>query len=145
MKLNLLTPIEGSVKNRKRVGRGHGSGLGRSSGRGDKGAGQRSGFKRRAWFEGGQMSLARRLPKRGFTNIFKKEFQIVNLEKIESLGLPVVTAKELFENGLIKSILKPVKVLGDGVLSSKIDITATAFSVSAKLKIQKAGGAANEA
>ena len=84
MKLNLLTPIEGSVKNRKRVGRGHGSGLGRSSGRGDKGAGQRSGFKRRAWFEGGQMSLARRLPKRGFTNIFKKEFQIVNLEKIES-------------------------------------------------------------
>ena len=145
MKLNFLTPIEGSVKNRKRVGRGHGSGLGRSSGRGDKGAGQRSGFKRRAWFEGGQMSLARRLPKRGFTNIFKKEFQIVNLEKIESLGLPVVTAKELFENGLIKSILKPVKVLGDGVLSSKIDITATAFSVSAKLKIQKAGGAANEA
>lgn len=145
MKLNLLTPIEGSVKNRKRVGRGHGSGLGRSSGRGDKGAGQRSGFKRRAWFEGGQMSLARRLPKRGFTNIFKKEFQIVNLAKIESLGLPVVTAKELFENGLIKSILKPVKVLGDGVLSSKIDITATAFSVSAKLKIQKAGGAANEA
>ena len=145
MKLNLLTPIEGSVKNRKRVGRGHGSGLGRSSGRGDKGAGQRSGFKRRVWFEGGQMSLARRLPKRGFTNIFKKEFQIVNLEKIESLGLPVVTAKELFENGLIKSILKPVKVLGDGVLSSKIDITATAFSVSAKLKIQKAGGAANEA
>jgi large subunit ribosomal protein L15 len=145
MKLNLLTPIEGSVKNRKRVGRGHGSGLGRSSGRGDKGAGQRSGFKRRAWFEGGQMSLARRLPKRGFTNIFKKEFQIVNLAKIESLGLPVVTAKELFENGLIKSILKPVKVLGDGVLSSKIDITATAFSVSAKLKIQKAGGAASEA
>ena len=145
MKLNLLTPTEGSVKNRKRVGRGHGSGLGRSSGRGDKGAGQRSGFKRRAWFEGGQMSLARRLPKRGFTNIFKKEFQIVNLAKIESLGLSVVSAKELFENGLIRSILKPVKVLGDGELSSKIDITATAFSNSAKLKIQEAGGAANEA
>ena len=145
MKLNLLTPIEGSVKNRKRVGRGHGSGLGRSSGRGDKGAGQRSGFKRRAWFEGGQMSLARRLPKRGFTNIFKKDFQIVNLTKIESLGLSVVSAKELFENGLIRSILKPVKVLGDGELSSKIDITATAFSNSAKLKIQEAGGAANEA
>ena len=145
MKLNLLTPIEGSVKNRKRVGRGHGSGLGRSSGRGDKGAGQRSGFKRRAWFEGGQMSLARRLPKRGFTNIFKKDFQIVNLTKIESLGLSVVSAKELFENGLIRSNLKPVKVLGDGKLSSKIDITATAFSISAKLKIQEAGGAANEA
>ncbi|MBT5411415.1 MAG: 50S ribosomal protein L15 [Nitrosomonadales bacterium] len=145
MKLNLLTPVEGSVKNRKRVGRGHGSGLGRSSGRGDKGAGQRSGFKRRAWFEGGQMSLARRLPKRGFTNIFKKEFQIVNLEKIESLGLSAITAKDLFENGLIRSVLKPVKVLGDGKLSSKIDITATAFSLTAKTKIEEAGGAAIEA
>ena len=145
MKLNLLTPVEGSVKNRKRVGRGHGSGLGRSSGRGDKGAGQRSGFKRRAWFEGGQMSLARRLPKRGFTNIFKKEFQIVNLEKIESLGLSAITAKDLLENGLIRSVLKPVKVLGDGKLSSKIDITATAFSLTAKTKIEEAGGAAIEA
>ena len=145
MKLNLLTPVEGSVKNRKRVGRGHGSGLGRSSGRGDKGAGQRSGFKRRAWFEGGQMSLARRLPKRGFTNIFKKEFQIVNLEKIESLGLSAITAKDLFENGLIRSVLKPVKILGDGKLSSKIDITATAFSLTAKTKIEEAGGAAIEA
>jgi large subunit ribosomal protein L15 len=145
MKLNLLTPIEGSVKNRKRVGRGHGSGLGRSSGRGDKGAGQRSGFKRRAWFEGGQMSLARRLPKRGFTNIFKKEFQIVNLTKIEALGLSSVSAKELFENGLIRSILKPVKILGDGKLTSKVNITATAFSASAKTAIQEAGGAAEEA
>jgi large subunit ribosomal protein L15 len=145
MKLNLLTPIEGSVKNRKRVGRGHGSGLGRSSGRGDKGAGQRSGFKRRAWFEGGQMSLARRLPKRGFTNIFKKEFQIVNLTKIEALGLSSVSAKELFENGLIRSILKPVKILGDGKLTSKLNITATAFSASAKTAIQEAGGAAEEA
>ena len=145
MKLNLLTPVEGSVKNRKRVGRGHGSGLGRSSGRGDKGAGQRPGFKRRAWFEGGQMSLARRLPKRGFTNIFKKEFQIVNLEKIEALGLSAITAKDLFENGLIRSVLKPVKILGDGKLSSKIDITATAFSLSAKTKIEEAGGAAIEA
>ena len=145
MKLNLLTPVEGSVKNRKRVGRGHGSGLGRSSGRGDKGAGQRSGFKRRAWFEGGQMSLARRLPKRGFTNIFKKEFQIVNLEKIEALGLSAIAAKDLFENGLIRSVLKPVKILGDGKLSSKIDITATAFSLTAKTKIEEAGGAAIEA
>ena len=108
--------------------------------RGDKGAGQRSGFKRRAWFEGGQMSLARRLPKRGFTNIFKKEFQIVNLEKIEALGLSAIAAKDLFENGLIRSVLKPVKILGDGKLSSKIDITATAFSLSAKTKIEEAGG-----
>ena len=73
MKINTLSPVPGSIKKRKRVGRGHGSGLGKSAGRGDKGAAQRSGYKRRAWFEGGQMPLARRLPRRGFTNIFKKE------------------------------------------------------------------------
>jgi large subunit ribosomal protein L15 len=145
MKLDLLTPIEGSVKKRKRVGRGPGSGLGRSSGRGDKGAGQRSGFKRRPWFEGGQMSLARRLPKRGFTNIFKKEFQIVNLERIELLGLVAIGPEEMFNNGLIKSTMKPVKILGNGSLKTKIAITATSFSESAKLKIEKAGGTAIEA
>ena len=85
MKLDSLKPVKGSTKNRKRIGRGHGSGLGKSAGRGDKGAGQRSGFKRRSWFEGGQMSIARRLPMRGFTNIFKKEFQIVNIDKISTL------------------------------------------------------------
>ena len=73
MKLDSLKPVKGSIKNRKRIGRGHGSGLGKSAGRGDKGAGQRSGFKKRSWFEGGQMSFARRLPMRGFTNIFKNE------------------------------------------------------------------------
>ncbi len=145
MKLDLLTPVEGSVKKRKRVGRGPGSGLGRSSGRGDKGAGQRSGFKRRPWFEGGQMSLARRLPKRGFTNIFKKEFQIVNLERIELLGLVTIGPEEMFKNGLIKSTMKPVKILGNGSLKTKIAITATSFSESAKLKIEKAGGTAIEA
>ena len=87
MKLNSISPLPGSTKTRKRVGRGHGSGLGKSAGRGDKGAGQRSGFKRRAWFEGGQMPLARRLPMRGFKNIFKKEFQIVNLAFIFQLYL----------------------------------------------------------
>ena len=86
MKLNSLTPINGSKTNRKRRGRGHGSGLGKSAGRGDKGAGQRSGFKRRAWFEGGQMPLSRRLPKRGFTNIFKKEYQIVNIGRLDDLS-----------------------------------------------------------
>ena len=145
MKLDLLTPVEGSVKKRKRVGRGPGSGLGRSSGRGDKGAGQRSGFKRRPWFEGGQMSLARRLPKRGFTNIFKKEFQIVNLERIELLGLVTIGPEEMFNNGLIKSTMKPVKILGNGSLKTKIAITATSSSESAKLKIEKAGGTAIEA
>jgi len=145
MKLNLLVPIEGSVKNRKRVGRGHGSGLGRSSGRGDKGAGQRSGFKRRPWFEGGQMSLARRLPKRGFTSIFKKEFQIINLEKIDALGLTILGPEEMLKHGLIRSSLKPVKILAQGDLKMKVEITATAFSDSAKLKIKKAGGTAIQA
>ena len=142
MKLNSLSPINGSTKSRKRVGRGHGSGLGKSAGRGDKGAGQRSGFKRRAWFEGGQMPLARRLPMRGFNNLFKKDFQIVNINRIDALGLKEVNAQILKENGLIRSALKPVKILGNGDMKSKIDITATVFSQSAKEKIEKAGGTA---
>ena len=142
MKLNSLSPINGSIKSRKRVGRGHGSGLGKSAGRGDKGAGQRSGFKRRAWFEGGQMPLARRLPMRGFHNLFKKDFQIVNINRIEALGLKEVNAQILKDNGLIRSALKPVKILGNGDIKSKIDITATVFSQSAKEKIEKAGGTA---
>ena len=142
MKPNSLSPINGSTKSRKRVGRGHGSGLGKSAGRGDKGAGQRSGFKRRAWFEGGQMPLARRLPVRGFHNLFKKDFQIVNINRIEALGLKEVNAQILKENGLIRSALKPVKILGNGNMESKIDITATVFSQSAKEKIKKAGGTA---
>ena len=144
MKLDSLKPVKGSTKNRKRVGRGHGSGLGKSAGRGDKGAGQRSGFKRRSWFEGGQMSIARRLPMRGFTNIFKKEFQIVNLDRIEALNLADVDAQILKDNGLIRSALKPVKILGNGELKSKINVTATVFSETAKQKIEKAGGTASE-
>ena len=144
MKLNSLSPINGSTKSRKRLGRGHGSGLGKSAGRGDKGAGQRSGFKRRAWFEGGQMPLARRLPMRGFKNIFKKEFQIVNIDSIEALGIEEVTAQTLMDNGLIRSALKPVKILGNGDVKSKINLTATVFSKSAREKIEKAGGTATE-
>lgn len=144
MKLDSLTPIPGSIKNRKRVGRGHGSGLGRSSGRGDKGAGQRSGFKRRAWFEGGQMPLARRLPKRGFTNIFKKEFQIVNIEALNKLGLETIDAQVLADNGLVRSAFKAIKILGEGDLKLKINITASSFSESAKNKIEKAGGKVTE-
>ena len=144
MKLNSISPLPGSTKTRKRVGRGHGSGLGKSAGRGDKGAGQRSGFKRRAWFEGGQMPLARRLPMRGFKNIFKKEFQIVNIDSIEALGLEEVNAQTLMDNGLIRSALKPVKILGNGDVKSKINLTATVFSKSAKEKIEKAGGTAIE-
>ena len=144
MKLDSLKPVKGSIKNRKRIGRGHGSGLGKSAGRGDKGAGQRSGFKKRSWFEGGQMSIARRLPMRGFTNIFKKDFQIVNIDKIAFLGLEQVNAQILKEKGLIRSALKPVKILGNGELNKKVHITATVFSKSAKHKIEKAGGTAIE-
>jgi len=142
MKLDSLTPVLGSTKNRKRVGRGAGSGLGKSSGRGDKGAQQRSGFKRRPWFEGGQMALARRLPKRGFTNLFRKEFQIVNLEAIENLGLDTVDAQILADNGLVRSALKPIKILADGELKLKVTVTASAFSESAKEQIEQAGGTA---
>ena len=144
MKLDSLKPVKGSTKNRKRIGRGHGSGLGKSAGRGDKGAGQRSGFKRRSWFEGGQMSIARRLPMRGFTNIFKKDFQIVNIDKIAFLGLEQVDPQILKEKGLIRSAFKPVKILGNGELNKEVHITATVFSKSAKHKIEKAGGTAIE-
>lgn len=142
MKLDSLTPVPGSTKNRKRVGRGPGSGLGRTSGRGEKGAQARSGFKRRPWFEGGQMALARRLPKRGFTNLFRKEFQIVNLEAIENLGLDTVDAQILADNGLVRSALKPIKILADGELKLKVTVTASAFSESAKEQIEQAGGTA---
>ena len=140
MKLNELSPAPGSTRNTKRRGRGHGSGLGKSAGRGNKGAGQRSGFKRRPWFEGGQMPLARRLSMRGFTNNFRKEFQIVNLKNIDKLGLDKVDCKVLFDNGLISSALKPVKLLGFGEIKSKIDIQVTSCSESAKDKVEKVGG-----
>ncbi len=143
MKLDSLKPTKGSVKNKKRIGRGHGSGFGKTSGRGHKGSGQRSGNKKRPWFEGGQMPLARRLPRRGFKNIFKEKFQIVNIcdivniEKVSTVD-PVV----LNENGLIRSALKPVKILGKGDIKIKISITASSFSEAAKNKIEDAGGTA---
>ncbi len=140
MNLSTLKPVKGSIKDRKRVGRGHGSGLGKSSGRGDKGAGQRSGFKKRPWFEGGQMSLARRLPKKGFTNIFKKEFQIVNLYSIEKLDEETVTVSVLKEHGLVKSLFIPIKILASGAINKKVNIEANSFSGSAKKAIEKAGG-----
>ncbi len=141
MRLDSLNPAKGSVKNKKRIGRGHGSGFGKTSGRGHKGSGQRSGHKKRAWFEGGQMPLARRLPRRGFKNIFKEKYQIVNIcdivkiQKVSKVD-PVV----LNHNGLIRSALKPVKILGKGDIDTKISITASSFSKTAKSKIEKAGG-----
>ena len=124
MRLDSLNPAKGSIKNKKRKGRGHGSGLGKTYGRGHKGSGQRSGNKKRPWFEGGQMPLSRRLPRRGFNNVFKEKFQIVNICDI--LKIPKVSkvdAVVLNNNGLIRSALQPVKILGKGDIDIKISIT----------------------
>ena len=144
MKLDSLKPAKGSVKDRKRIGRGHGSGFGKTSGRGHKGSGQRSGNKKRPWFEGGQMPLARRLPRRGFKNIFKEKFQIVNICDIVKIpNVSKVDSIVLNDNGLIRSALKPVKILGKGDIDIKISITASSFSETAKNKIENAGGTVN--
>lgn len=143
MKLGELQPQKGSRKNSKRKGRGQGSGLGHTAGRGHKGAGQRSGNKHRPWFEGGQMPLMRRVPKRGFSNyLFRKDYQIVNLTDIENLGVDMVNSDVLKKNRLVRSAFKPVKVLGNGEITKPVNITASAFSASAKEKIEKAGGSA---
>ena len=141
MKLGQLHPPVGSTKTSKRKGKGSGSGLGKTAGRGHKGAGQRSGNKRRPWFEGGQMPLARRLPKRGFTNhIFKKEFQIVNLRDLTDLKLKNIDPEVLLSKGKIKTLNKQVKILGIGEIEIPLNLKAHAFSQSAREKIEKAGG-----
>ena len=143
MKLDELKPAKGSTKNTKRLGRGPGTGWGRTSGRGNKGAGQRSGNKKRAWFEGGQMPLLRRLPKRGFSNHrFRKEYQIVNLSTLELFDTKSIDAKLLAESGVIKSAFEPFKILGNGDLTKAIEVAASAFSKTAIEKIEKAGGKA---
>lgn len=141
MKLDELKPAEGSKKDTKRLGRGPGSGWGRTSGRGEKGAGSRAGNKKRAWFEGGQMPLLRRLPKKGFSNHrFKKEFQVVNLSTLEALGLKKIDSAVLAEKGVIKSAYESVKILGDGDIKNAMEVSANAFSKTAIEKIEKAGG-----
>jgi len=142
MDLGSLKYAPGSRKNRKRLGRGDASGTGGTSGRGHKGYGSRSGSKSRSWMEGGTMPLYRRVPKRGFTNIFKEKFQIVNLDVIGRLQIPEVTIDVLYERGIIESIEKPVKILGNGEIISPISVVANAFSKSAKEKIESAGGKA---
>ena len=143
MDLSSLKPTKGATFKRKRPGRGHGSGLGRTAGRGEKGYHSRSGSKHRPWFEGGQMPIHRRLPKRGFSNyLFRKKYQIVNLRDIDSLDMNQIDSNILFDNGLIDSSLQPVKILGDGDVTKAIKIKATKFSKSAILKIEKAGGKA---
>ncbi len=141
MKLDELKPAKGSTKNTKRLGRGPGTGWGRTAGRGNKGAGQRSGNKKRAWFEGGQMPLLRRLPKRGFSNYwFRKEFQIVNVSTLELLDINKIDANILAENRVVKSAYQPIKILGNGDISKSIEVSADSFSKSAIEKIEKAGG-----
>jgi large subunit ribosomal protein L15 len=140
MELHTLKPPQGSKKARKRVGRGPGSGLGETSGRGHKGQGARSGFRRKIGFEGGQMPLHRRLPKRGFTNIFKQEYQVVNVSELARCGSNEITSETLLAAGLIKHVEVPVKILGNGTVDKAYTVKATAFSKSAVEKITAAGG-----
>jgi len=140
--LNNLKPAKGAVRNRKRVGRGPGSGSGVNAGRGSNGQKSRSGYSHNRGFEGGQMPLVRRLPKRGFTNIFRKEFNIVNLGDLDKCGLKEVRIEDYFEKNLARRRGAEIKVLGDGALSRKMKIQAHRFSKSALEKIQKAGGEA---
>lgn len=145
MKLNTLKPAAGSTQTRKRVGRGQGSGLGETSGRGHKGAGQRSGTKRKLGFEGGQMPLQRRLPKFGFKNINRVEYKAVNLDAIqglvEKLNVAEITPAILVANGIC-SKKELVKILGRGELKGKVNISAHGFSATAKEAIEKMGGTA---
>ena len=142
MNLSSLKPPPGQKKERKRVGRGMGSGHGKPSTRGSKGQRAGTGFGQKRGFEGGQMPLHRRLPKRGFTNIFKKEFAIVNLGVLEKLEGDTFTVDSLQQLGLVKKLGEGLKVLGNGVLTRKITVEAHHFSKSALEKIQKAGGTA---
>jgi large subunit ribosomal protein L15 len=135
---NIRAPRKAS-ENRKRVGRGMGSGMGKTSTRGHKGQRSRSGSRLLRGFEGGQMPLHRRLPKRGFTNIFRQEYNIVNLEKIAALGESTINPDVLRKAGVI-STKRPVKILGDGELKSAVTVQAHKFSKSAQEKITKAGG-----
>ena len=144
LSLNNLSPAKGSTHKKKRVGRGPGSGLGKTAGRGHKGQKSRSGYSRKIGFEGGQMPLQRRLPKRGFTNIFKKEWLEVSLAKLEenfNAG-DEITPEVLHERGLIKKAKHDLVILGNGEVSKALKISAHRFTKSAREKIEKAGGTA---
>jgi large subunit ribosomal protein L15 len=141
MKIEDLRPAEGSRKENKRVGRGVGSGHGKTSCRGHKGQKARSGGTKGPGFEGGQMPLQRRLPKRGFKNRFKKEYAIVNLKDINRIeGLDVITPEVLVERGIIRDLKDGLKVLGVGEIQRPVTIKADAFSASTRTKVTAAGG-----
>ena len=143
MKLSELSPAEGSVRQAYRKGRGAGSGNGKTGGRGHKGQKARSGGKIRVGFEGGQMPLARRIPKRGFNNIFAKPLEIINLSALNKFeDGEIVTAEALLAKGILSKCEYGYKVLGNGKLSKKVTVKASAFSASAKEAIEAAGGKA---
>lgn len=146
MNLSNLKPAEGSTKQRKRVGRGQGSGRGGTSTRGHKGAKSRSGYSRKIGFEGGQMPLQRRVPKFGFTNVNRKEFKGINLDSLQFLvdnkKVKEITIDVILDNGLASKNDK-IKILGRGELKAKLDVTVHAFSATAKAAIEAAGGTAN--
>ena len=143
MKLHELKPAEGATSARKRLGRGIGSGLGKTSGKGHKGAKARSGGGKRPGFEGGQMPLTMRLPKRGFTNNFRKVYVAINVSRLEVFDDgATVTPVELIEMGIIKKIGDGVKIMGDGELTKKLTVLASKFTATAKEKIEAVGGKA---
>lgn len=143
MKLHELSPVAGSTQVGKRKGRGHGSGNGKTGGRGHKGQKARSGGKVRVGFEGGQMPLVRRIPKRGFINVFAKPLTAVNVIALNAFeDGAVVDAAALIENGIIAECPNGLKILGNGNLTKKVTVKAAAFSESAKEKIEQAGGKA---
>jgi len=142
MNLSNLRAPKKANRNKKRIGRGMGSGTGKTSGRGHKGQGSRSGSSLMRGFEGGQMPLHRRLPKRGFTNIFRTEYTVVNLDRVAELGEKELTLEKFEELGLVKKRGGLVKILGDGELKVAVTVHAHKFSKSAQEKIEKAGGKA---
>ena len=145
MELNNLKPKKGSKHAKKRVGRGPGSGHGKTAGRGEKGQKSRSGFSRQLGFEGGQMPLHRRLPKRGFTNIFKRDYAVVNVSELDRFDNgATVDEAALRSAGLVKGANDGIKILGDGKLTKKLTVHATKFSGSARKQIEAAGGTCQE-
>lgn len=142
MELYDLKPAPGATRTRRRVGRGPGSGAGKTAGKGHKGQKSRSGYSRRFGFEGGQMPLVRRLPKRGFTNNFRIEFQVVNLRDLERVfgDGDVVSPESMIDKGLVRKGAKPVKILGSGELTKKLNVKAHKFSTAAQSSIEKVGG-----
>ena len=148
MKLHNMKPACGSTHSRRRLGRGPGSGLGGTSTRGHKGAKARSGYKKKIGFEGGQMPLQRRLPKFGFKNINRVEYQVVNLSSIQELaekaGLATIAVADMVSAGLVNAQKGPVKVLGNGTLTAKVEVVANAFSKSAEEAILNVGGTATK-